>query len=110
MSGQQEIKKRLDETLERVEAFFLPGRLGDKQQEISLLRKNGDTMLFDGEVSWSIYLPGEYKRLCGSSESLDDAFADMRACLSFLGEDYDPETTDVICALESGREDGRTDA
>lgn len=89
----------MSESLARVEAIFMPGRLEDKCEEISRVRASGDSMYFEGEVRWNVFLPEEDKRLRGESESLDCALGDMAACMVFLKENHDGET-EVVCAVE----------
>lgn len=96
-------QKDMNESLVKIESVFVPGQLRDKREEIIHLRENGDTMLFSGEVKWSVTLPDDDKRLNGHSESLDDAFGDMSNCLNFLANDY-AEDTQVICSIEHAAE------
>jgi hypothetical protein len=96
-----DLQKELNESLARVEAVFMPGRLGDRRDEMRRLREAGDTMFFSGGVRWSVFLTDYDKKLRGESESLDAAFGDMSSCLSFLASDHGEETQ-VVCAVEAG--------
>ena len=97
------IEKETQESLARVEAVFVPGRLGDRRDEMLLLQESGDTMLFTGGIAWSVFLTDYDKRLKGASESLDAAFGDMSRCLAFLAHDHG-EDTQVVCAVQASPE------
>ena len=92
-------KAEVLKSLSRIESFFIPGCLADKRNEIIRLREAGDTMLFEGGVKWSVTLPDYDKKLRGESESLDNAFGDMAACLVFLAKNHN-DGAQVLCAIE----------
>jgi hypothetical protein len=101
-------KKEMQESLSKIGAVFVQGRLCDRRDEMLQLRQAGDTRFFSGGVKWSVTLPDDDKRLKGESESLDAAFGDMSNCLSFLAIDHG-EDVQVICAVEaSAREAGES--
>jgi hypothetical protein len=99
-----DLQKEMQESLARVEAVFIPGRLCDRRDEMLRLRESGDTMFFSGGIRWSVLLPDYDKKLKGESESLDAAFGDMSSCLSFLAGDHG-EDAQVVCAVEASPEE-----
>jgi hypothetical protein len=98
-----DLQKEMQESLSRIEAVFIPGRLSDKRDDMRRLQETGDTMLFAGGVQWSIDFIDYDQRLKGESESLNTAFGDMSACLAAMAKDHGEETQ-VICAVEASPE------
>ncbi len=98
-----------DGALERVEAAFAPGTLADKRAQLAQLRDSGDTMLFDGAVDWSLMLTGSERHMSGYALSLDEAFADIIACLDHVAASED-STSEVLIAVGHSDEDSAEDA
>ncbi len=94
-----------DATLARIEAAFAPGPLAAKRAELESLRANGDTMLFDGAVDWTLFLTDSERRLSGYALSLDDAFGDLISCLDHLAGDENPDSEVVFAVSMSEDED-----
>ncbi len=84
--------------LNKIEMIFEAGRLCDKRDEMLQLMDEGETMVFSGNLCWSIFLAEYDKKIIGESESLDDAFWDMTACLSYLSLEHGEET-EVLCSV-----------
>jgi hypothetical protein len=99
------LKDEMQNSLTRIEAVFVPGRLGDRREEMLNLQASGDTLLFSGGLTWSVTLVEFDKRLSGESESLDAAFGDMAAALSLWEREHGAEA-EVQCAVEISPEQG----
>lgn len=99
-----EIDTSPEATMARIEAAFAPGTLADKKAELEQLRANGDTMLFDGAVDWTLFLSDSERRMSGYALSLDEAFEDIIACLT-LAEGSEDAKSEVICAVSNADAD-----
>jgi hypothetical protein len=91
--------RQMEQSLEKVRAFFAPGTIGGKCREIEALRAAGDTMFFDGAVRWRVLVTDNDLAVKGVSESLDAAFLDMLNSLHFLLKTHDADAP-VSCAAE----------
>lgn len=88
------------QSMYRVKAFLAPGTLGAKKSEIDAILIAGDTLYFQGEVSWCVEVDADSKVLKGHSESLDHAFADIESILFMLSEEFEDDIA-VNCSLQS---------
>lgn len=97
-------------TLARIEAAFAPGPLATKRAELAALRDNGDTMLFDGAVDWSLMLTNSDRHMSGYAQSLDEAFEDIIACLDDVAasEGADGEVICAVCHADDSEEEDTT--
>ena len=95
-----------EDALRRVEAAFAPAPLAAKRAELANLRERGDTMLFEGAVDWSVFLGNTERRMSGYALSLDEAFADIIACLDHM-IDSEGADSEVLCTV-SHSEDSDT--
>lgn len=102
------MQHEINRSLNRVGALFMPGFLANKRNDMIRLRENGDTMFFEGEVSWHVQLPDHDKQLSGQSPSLDAALGDMTACLDMLADAHEENSTQVICSIETHSSDMET--
>lgn len=102
--GTEMIVLNPDGALERVEAVFTPGKLAEKRAQLAQLRDSGDTMLFDGAVDWSLMLTASDRHMSGYALSLDEAFADIIACLDHVAASEDSDS-EVICAVSNADDD-----
>jgi hypothetical protein len=86
------------QSVEKVEAFFKPGLLSQKQTEAEDLLRGGHTVFFEGAVDWRVTLPEEYKTMKGRSETLGHAVADMLSSMRLLAEEYGDDA-EVACGI-----------
>jgi hypothetical protein len=89
----------LEDLLARVDAALAPGTLQEKRAALAALRDSGESTLFEGAVDWSIFVSESDRRLSGGSASLDDAFADILACLAHLSADTAAES-EILLAVQ----------
>lgn len=102
---EERLSAKLEDSVQRIGAFFKKGTLEGKQTEAETLLKSGDTLFFSGPVYWGISIPYD-RNFNGQSESMTDAMTYIRNALLWLREDiYQGEgETEVICYLKPGPE------
>jgi hypothetical protein len=89
------------DALKNVGAALAPGKLSEKIAEFEDIIACGDSALFDGEVSWTVMLREASLRVKGSSESVDEAFAQMCAVMKRLLDEHGDED-EVLFTLSAG--------
>jgi hypothetical protein len=77
-------------TLKRVRDLLKPGMLMQKYEEITLFLGQGHSMLYSGDVTWKVSLPG--KVLQGDAESIDHALTDISRLFVKLLQENTPDT------------------
>jgi hypothetical protein len=77
-------------TLKRVRDLLKPGMLMQKYEEITLFLGQGHSMLYSGDVTWKVSLPG--KELKGDAESIDHALTDISRLFVKLLQENTPDT------------------
>lgn len=77
-------------TLKRVRELLKPGMLMQKYEEITLFLGQGHSMLYSGDVTWKVSLPG--KELKGDAESVDHALTDISRLFVKLLQENTPDT------------------
>lgn len=90
--------------MHEVEGILSAGTLRQKHREIGLFLESGNSMLFDGEIDWRLFIPQEEKILSGSAESIDHAFGQVHVLLEGMMEDMDPQTP-VSLSVKTHRHD-----
>ena len=92
--------KKVQTALNDISSVLRAAALGAKRDEMLRLQAIGDTTLFEGAVVWNIILPTTNKRMRGDAQSLDDAFTDMIASLTFLSSTCGDDI-EVICHIDT---------
>ena len=77
-------------TLKRVRDLLKPGMLMQKYEEITLFLGQGHSMLYSGDVTWKVSLPGKIVK--GDAESIDHALADISRLFVKLLQENKPDT------------------
>jgi hypothetical protein len=77
-------------TLKRVRDLLKPGMLMQKYEEITLFLGQGHSMLYSGDVTWKVSLPG--KVMQGDAESIDHALTDISRLFVKLLQENKPDT------------------
>lgn len=57
------------------------GTATEKLRQIAVFQAGGNSMLFSGGVAWQLHLSGQYKKLKGTAESVDEAMSQIAAVL-----------------------------
>jgi hypothetical protein len=77
-------------TLKRVRELLKPGTLIQKYEDITLFLGSGHSMLYSGDVSWKVSLPGNEVK--GNAESVDHALTDISRLFVKLLQENKPDT------------------
>lgn len=72
----------------KVAEILRPGSLQEKHAEIALFLRSGASLLYSGNVTWKVSLPGADRN--GEAESIDHALAHIRALLEEALRDTSP--------------------